>query len=65
MYYTDDPDRDFLHHDAAQQRELERLPVCDECGEPIQDEYCYEVDGRLICDDCMAGHRKAVDDMIA
>ena len=31
-------------HDAAQAKELEKLPVCDSCDEPIQDGDYYEID---------------------
>ena len=44
---TDDPIADFLAHDAEQQSKLDRLPKCDICGEPILDEYFYNIDGTL------------------
>lgn len=31
---------------------IEPLPVCAECGEEIQDEYCWEINGETYCDDC-------------
>lgn len=46
MYRTDDPVADFLAHDREQQSRLERYPICKVCGEHIQDEKCYRVDGR-------------------
>lgn len=50
-------------HDAEQQRQLARLPECSECGEPIQTDECYEINGELICPDCLEeNHRKLVDD---
>lgn len=65
MFYTDDPIADFHRYDAEQQRMLDRLPKCSECGEPIQDEFCYEVNDELVCDKCMnTYHRKSVDDFI-
>ena len=49
-------------HDAEENESLDRLPVCDYCGEPIQDEYLYEIDGELYCEDCMKEHfRKPTD----
>ena len=63
MYRTDDPLADFARRDAKQGRWLKRRPVCSECGEPIQDERCYEVNDELICESCMEGnHRKYVED---
>lgn len=65
MRYTDDPIRDFERHDIGQARSLQRLPVCSECGEPIQDEHCFEFNDELICEQCLnQNHRKYVDDYI-
>jgi len=64
MYAPDNYDR-FEMHMAEKERELERLPRCSECDEPIQDEYCYEVNGEYICERCMdENHRKSVDMLI-
>ena len=51
--YTDNPLADFYRHDAKQTEYLERLPVCAECGEPIQTDECYEINGEIICPDCL------------
>lgn len=48
----------FNWHDAEQQRQLSKCPKCVECGEPIQDEYCYCIDNELLCSDCMDDHYK-------
>lgn len=62
-YRTDDPIADFHAYDAERQRELDRLPECCECGNPIQNEHCYEVNGEYICPDCMEkNHKKWTDD---
>lgn len=43
--------------------ELSKLPLCAECGEPIQDDYCYELENGLICEDCMENnHRVNTED---
>ena len=44
MYFTNDPLRDFERYEAEQAEKTERLPVCEICGEHIQDEYGYCVD---------------------
>lgn len=63
FYRTDDPVRDFLAHDARQQRRLNRLPKCVECGEPIQSEHCYEVNDELLCPECLKeNHLKKTED---
>lgn len=66
MMFSDDPLLDFDRYDRQQAEELAKLPICDCCGEPIQDEYCYEINGNLICEDRLDMYfRKAVDDIIA
>ena len=43
----------FIEHDARQTALLERCPKCEHCGEPIQDDYLYDVDGVVLCEECM------------
>lgn len=69
MYYgtypTADPHADFARWEAEQQKKLNKLPTCCECGEPIQDEECYEINGELICPKCLKeNHLKFTDDYI-
>lgn len=65
MFYTDDPQADFSRHDAEQQRQIERLPRCDQCNEPIQDDYFYDINGEYICSRCMKdSFRKEVSDYV-
>lgn len=51
MMWTDDPVRDAASYDASCDRWVSRRPVCAKCGEHIQDEYGYEIDG-LYCENC-------------
>lgn len=51
--FTDDPIADFMRHDAEQERLLSRLPVCAECGEPIQDEQCIVINDMAFHRDCI------------
>jgi formylmethanofuran dehydrogenase subunit E len=45
--------------------QLEKYPVCAECGERIQDDECYEFDGQLICSECLKdNHRRWTEDYI-
>lgn len=65
MFYSDDPISDYNRYCNEQQKELDRLPECSECGEKIMDEYCFEVNGEYICERCMnENHRKSVDMLI-
>lgn len=55
----------FDMYDSEQQKMLDRLPRCSECGHPIQDDFCFEVNDEPVCDECMYNnHRKSVDDFI-
>lgn len=55
-------------HDAEEARWLATRPVCAKCGEPIQDEYAYDIDGDLLCRECaeewLKEQRKDVESMI-
>ena len=69
MLRTDDPIADFLRHDEEQQRQLDRLPKCAYCHEPIQDNHCYAIDGDLVHLDCAidyldSDYRVNVDDYL-
>lgn len=62
---TDNPIRDFLRHDAEQNRKLNLLPRCDYCDNPIQDEYLFDIDGDIYCEKCMNKQfRRQVDDYV-
>lgn len=51
--YTDDPVRDFERRERETQAWLDRLPKCDHCHEPIQDDEYYEIEGDTVCSDCL------------
>lgn len=66
MYITDDPIADFHRHDAERSKWLKSLPVCADCDNPIQDEYCYEFNGEYICESCLKDlHRKEVEECVS
>lgn len=50
---TDNPIADFLRHDQKMTKWLEGLPKCDICGEPIQDDHAYLINGDVVCRDCL------------
>ena len=63
--YTDDPIADFYDYDAENARRLERRPVCNICGEHIQDEHLYQIGGELVCESCLNdNYRKSTDSFI-
>lgn len=60
MYYTDDPLMDYSRYEADQERQLEQLPVCEDCGEHIQDDTAFYINGEWICHDCMSSYEREV-----
>ena len=46
-------------YEAEQEASLESLPKCVNCGEPIQDDYLYDIDGDIYCEDCMKDEFRA------
>ena len=49
-------------HQAEQDKAEENLPECSECGNKICDDFCYEIEGEPICDECMSiNHRKSIE----
>lgn len=56
--WSDDPLRDFERWDAAREEELESLPHCVCCGEPIQQEDAVYLDGYWYCDECLKSFRR-------
>ena len=55
----------FIQHEQEREEQLNKLPRCSECDEPIQDDYCFEINDELICEGCMnQNHRKWVEDYV-
>lgn len=62
---TDDPVKDYDRYAEEQDKQLQKLPRCSECDNPIQTEECYEINDELICPECLQdNHRKWVEDYI-
>lgn len=61
--FTDDPPRDYAQWDADRHRKLSRRPKCNDCDEYIESDHYFEVEGDLLCLDCMNDrYRKSTDD---
>ena len=43
----------WVEHDQREQEWLDSLPICEECGEPIQEDHCYNIDGEILCEECL------------
>lgn len=60
----------FREHEAKEAAWLAKRPVCAKCGEPIQDEYAYDIndDGQLFCEECkdewLEEHQVDVDNYV-
>lgn len=66
MFFTDDPVRDYDRYQEEQDKQLQKLPRCSECDNPIQTEECYEFNDELICPECLKdNHRKPVEDYVS
>lgn len=59
-YIPDNYDR-WEQHNREQEAKLDKLPRCSECDEPIQDEYCYYINGEYICEECMEQYKVSTD----
>lgn len=53
MFYSDDPVRDFDRYDMAMAQREAKLPVCDKCHKPINDDFFFYVEGTIYCEKCM------------
>lgn len=65
MPYTDDPVADATDYFDEQERKLEKLPLCDYCGERIDDDYYFDIDGEFYHEKCLCEqYRKSTEDYI-
>lgn len=48
-------------YDSERENELNKRPICDECGEHIQEEYCYHINGKHICEHCIKDSKVSVE----
>lgn len=62
MIWTSNPVADAERFAAEQDRQLEQLPICDDCREPIQDGFFYSINDSVICSDCIDSYRVEVED---
>ena len=64
IFRTDDPLADFARHEAEQESWLANRPECADCGERIQDEDAYYINGEFVCKGCMSTYLVNVGDYI-
>lgn len=62
---TDDPVRDEMNYSAELEDKLQKMPKCSYCDHHIQDDYLYEINDELICEECInENFRKNVEEYI-
>ena len=62
IFRSESLSRDCENYDRAQAKALEKLPRCSECDRPIQDDFCFEINGELLCGECLNdNHRKSTE----
>lgn len=64
MYRTDEPLDDFNRYEEDRQRELDQLPVCSQCDEPIQSTFCWEIGNKVFCETCVEHFKKYTTDLM-
>ena len=50
--FTDDPIDDFHRYDSEQEAKLDKLPICEKCKNPIQQEKAVYYNDQWICENC-------------
>lgn len=58
MFNTDNPIADFARYDTEAYEWQQRRPKCYVCGEPIQEDYFYDINGFMICQECLDTYHK-------
>ena len=53
FFGSSNPVADFEDFDRQQASALSRLPVCDYCGKPIQDDHYFEIAAETVCSSCL------------
>jgi hypothetical protein len=60
-----DPHDDFDRLDRKQAEHEARLPRCEEkkCGKRIDEDFYFEIDGEILCEECMKRrYRRSTED---
>jgi len=58
MCYTGEPLVDYFGDSEELEDAVEMLPVCSECEKPIQDNFCFVINGEPICEECMDQYKQ-------
>lgn len=65
MFYTDDPVADYDRYSEEQDKQLQKYPQCSICDKHIQDDFYYEINGEVLCEECLNDeYRKNVEEYV-
>jgi formylmethanofuran dehydrogenase subunit E len=64
MQYIPDYNDLLQQKQLDEEQEADKLPECANCGEKIMTETCYEINGELICPECMQGFERWTEDYV-
>lgn len=54
---TDDPETDFLRYEQMlEEKEPRKIPRCVVCRKIITEDFYYDIDGDILCSDCLIEH---------
>jgi formylmethanofuran dehydrogenase subunit E len=63
MDYIPDYNDLYSAYEDEQERKINKLPKCSCCGEPIIDDYLYNLDGEILCEECLKeNYRRPVEE---
>ena len=62
MWRTSDPVWDAECYAAEQDRQTVRHPVCDCCGEPIQEDCALHYKGFWLCGECVSNNKEYIEE---
>lgn len=62
-FRSGDPLDDFHRLDRERAEFEAKLPKCDICGQPIQDDQYYQINGDNICPECLDNHFRKENDL--
>lgn len=66
LFYTSDPVADFERHDRERAKREKQYPKCDYCNQPIQDEHLFDINGDVMCEQCLNREfRKDTEDYVS
>lgn len=60
FHYSGNLTDDINAYEREQEEGEKNCIHCDECGEPIWDDYAYRFGEETLCENCVEGHRTRI-----